>query len=289
MKIQKFLYPYLRFKLFFLSVTWPKKCGNYAVTLFSTPPVKFKGRFVGIFEASEPLSFKLNKVKINGYRIPSKGKNKVLLLHGFCSSIHKFEILATAFSQNNYEVLAFDAPAHGISEGKTVNAIEYCNMIQKINETYGPIDCYVAHSFGGLAVCLALEKIPHSENTVLALIAPAAETTTAIKNAFALLKIHSGKIANLMTESIIEKTDKTPEWFSIRRAIKNIHSPILWVQDSEDYITPMTDVDKVINDQPANVRFYITHGLGHQKIYRNHKVVEDIVLFSNSILQEKNT
>ena len=217
-------------------------------------------------------------------------KTLVKMMNDFNSKpVNLFAYIGPSISQNNYEVLAFDAPAHGISEGKTVNAIEYCNMIQKINETYGPIDCYVAHSFGGLAVCLALEKIPHSENTVLALIAPAAETTTAIKNAFALLKIHSGKIANLMTESIIEKTDKTPEWFSIRRAIKNIHSPILWVQDSEDYITPMTDVDKVINDQPANVRFYITHGLGHQKIYRNHKVVEDIVLFSNSILQEKNT
>lgn len=284
MKIQKkVLYIFLRYKLILLSILFPKKCGNYAFTLFCTPPEKFKGSKAKIFETAEPLSFLLDKIRINGFRISSSGTNKVLLLHGFCSSIHKFEKLALAFSQNGVEVLAFDAPAHGISEGKTVNALDYCNMIQKINETYGPIDIYVAHSFGGLAVCLALEKIIHSENTVLALIAPAAETTRALHNAFTILNISNKKIKKLMIENILERSGKMPEWFSVRRAIKNIKAKILWVQDTEDFITPIEDVEKVMEDKPPNTRFFITHGLGHHKIYRNDKVINEIISFSKGL------
>lgn len=281
MKIQKkVLYIFLRYKLILLSILFPKKCGNYAFTLFCTPPEKFKGSKAKIFETAEPLSFLLNNIRINGFRVSASGKNKVLLLHGFCSSIHKFEKLALAFSQSGYEVLAFDAPAHGISEGKTVNALDYCNMIQKINETYGPIDIYVAHSFGGLAACLALEKIIHSENTVLALIAPAAETTRALDNAFTILNISNKKIKRLMIENILERSGKLPEWFSVKRAIKNIKAKILWVQDTEDFITPMVDVEKVMEDKPVNTSFYITQGLGHHKIYRNDKVINEIISFS---------
>lgn len=289
MKIQKnIVYPFLRYKLNLISVIQPQKCGNYALDLFCKPPVKFKGRYAKIFETAEPLSFFLQNTRINGYRVPSKENHKkVLILHGFGSSVHKFEKLAAAFSLSGYEVLAFDAPAHGISDGKTVNALDYCNMIQKIHQTYGPIDVFVAHSMGGLAVSPALEAIPHSENTVLALIAPAAETTTALDNALALLKISNKKIKKLMIQSIILKSGKTPEWFSIRRAIKNIKAKILWVQDTDDFITPMADVEKVMKDNPANTKFYITHGLGHQNIYRSDNVINEILAFCNSPDMEK--
>ena len=35
--------------------------------------------------------------------------------------------------KQGYEVLAFDAPAHGQSEGKTSNLLDYMEMIRKIN------------------------------------------------------------------------------------------------------------------------------------------------------------
>ena len=76
-----------------------------------------------------------------------------------------------------YEVLAFDAPAHGDSEGSTVNAIEYSEMIKKVIELYGPVEAFIAHSFGGIAISLALEQIPHDANTKIVFIAPATETT----------------------------------------------------------------------------------------------------------------
>ena len=73
--------------------------------------------------------------------------------------------------------MAFDAPAHGYSDGKMVNAVIYSMMIREIASIYGMPDGFIAHSFGGIALSLALENLPHSIDTRVVLIAPATETT----------------------------------------------------------------------------------------------------------------
>ena len=68
----------------------------------------------------------------------------------------------TPLIKKGYEVLAFDAPAHGESTGKTINAVVYKDLVLIFGSSYGPIDSFVTHSFGGLALVLALEEIPHA-------------------------------------------------------------------------------------------------------------------------------
>ncbi|RYD88812.1 MAG: alpha/beta hydrolase, partial [Sphingobacteriales bacterium] len=46
-------------------------------------------------------------------------------------------------------------------------------MLLAVVEKYGPIDHFVAHSFGGLAIAHMLEKSAPVDNTRIALIAPA--------------------------------------------------------------------------------------------------------------------
>lgn len=174
--------------------------------------------------------------------------------------------------QKKYEVLAFDAPAHGGSEGKTVNAVEYAAMIKKIIALYGPVQGFIAHSFGGIAVCLALEEMPHDKNTKLVLIAPATETSSAIDGAFTILGLKSKALRKSFDEVIFNKSGKETTWFSVRRALKNIKATVLWIHDEADNITPVSDALKVKEDHLSNVHFMITKGLGHSKIYRDATV-----------------
>jgi len=280
MKIQKKLaFGFIRTKLTLLSLISKRKSGEAAFILFSTPMVRYKGKEAEVFKKAEKLEFIIDNKLIKGYRCNAPQQNKVLLLHGFSSTCHKFDKYAMALIEKGYEVLAFDAPAHGSSQGKTANAVDYSEMIKKVNELYGPIHGYVGHSFGGIAVSLALEDIPHDSKTKLVLIAPATETSSAINGAFELLGIRNKAIRQSMDDIIFNLSGKKTEWFSIRRAIKNIQASVLWVHDEDDLVTPLADALKVKEDALPHVQFLITKGLGHQKIYRDAAVKNSIINF----------
>ena len=197
------------------------------------------------------------------------------------SAAHKFEDYATILVANGFEVLAFDAPAHGNSEGDTTNAIEYCAMIKQVMEKFGPIENFIAHSFGGISLSLALEDIPHDKNTRVVFIAPATETTSAVDGAFSMLKLKNEAVKNEFEKIIVKMTGKKIAWFSIRRAMDNIKASILWVHDEDDDITPWADALKVKEDNHPNIKFVLTKGLGHRKIYHDEGVKNMVKAFLN--------
>ncbi len=280
MKVQKNLaIGFIRTKLNLLSVVNKRRSGEEAFRLFCTPLSRYKGKEAPVFLAGEKLEFKLGANTIKGYRCNHPQYKKALLLHGFSSTCHKFDKYALALIEKGYEVLAFDAPAHGFSEGTTVNAVDYSEMIKMVCEMYGPIDAFIGHSFGGIAVSLALEEVEHTEKTKLVLIAPATETSSAIDGAFAMLGITSNNIRTSMEEVIFKISGKKTDWFSVRRAIKNIKASVLWVHDEDDLVTPLADAIKVQEDNHAHIEFMITKGLGHQKIYRDASVTNAILQF----------
>jgi pimeloyl-ACP methyl ester carboxylesterase len=181
--------------------------------------------------------------------------------------------------EKGYEVLAFDAPSHGASDGSYTNAIEYSDMIKKAVELFGPIQSFIGHSFGGIAVSLAMETMPHDATTKIVLIAPATETSTAIDGAFSMIGIKNEKLRTKLDDLIFERTGKTSAWFSIRRAMNNIKASVLWFHDEDDDITPLHDALKVKEDNHSNIKFVITKGLGHRKIYRDEDVLNAVVKF----------
>ena len=204
MKVQKKIaIGLIRTKLNMLTLFNKRIAGKEAFRLFCTPLSRYTGPEALIFKNGEPLQFEINGIKIRGYRCNKAADKKVLLLHGFSSSCHKFDQYAAALIQKNYQVLAFDAAAHGASDGKTVNAVEYSDMIKKIIILYGPVDTFIAHSFGGIAICLALETIPHNAATKLVLIAPATETSSAVKGAFQMLGIKKKHVQQTLHDHIL--------------------------------------------------------------------------------------
>jgi hypothetical protein len=151
-------------------------------------------------------------------------------------------------------------------------------MITTIYQTYGPIHSFIAHSFGGLALSLSLEKINHDSTYKVILIAPATETKTAIDQFFDLLELKNSVRKEF--DNLIAKSGGYPaEWYSVRRAVQNINAQILWLHDEDDLQTPIDDALKVKDENLSNVTFIITKGLGHRRIYRDHKVMQQILDF----------
>jgi pimeloyl-ACP methyl ester carboxylesterase len=202
----------------------------------------------------------------------------LLILHGYESSVTNFDRYIKPFIKKGYEVLAFDAPAHGRSGGKKITAPLYKKTIQEIHKQYGPVKSYLAHSFGGLAVSLALEEINHTDEYRLALIAPATETITAIDTFFNFLHLDNALRTEFET-IIVKQGGVSSNWYSINRALRHIRAKTLWIHDEDDDITPLSDVLKVQAQNYPHVEYVITKGLGHRKIYRDNKVTKSIVDF----------
>ncbi len=276
---QKIAIGYIRAKFKLLTVVSKRLAAEKAFDLFCTPFMKSRIRTPTIFDQAEPLLFELNGLKVKGFRWNHNQPNKVLILHGFGSAAHKFHQYISPLIAKGYEVLAFDAPAHGNSEGTRINAAEYCRMIEEVIKLYGPVNGFLAHSFGGMALSLAIEKTIHNENMRIAMIAPATETCTAVDSAFKLLRLKDKEVRSEFDNIIFEKSGQKTEWFSIKRAMRNIKADILWVHDENDDITPIEDALKVKRENFPNIRFIITKGLGHRKIYGDAAIKKEVIEF----------
>jgi pimeloyl-ACP methyl ester carboxylesterase len=269
---------YIRTKFKLLSSLSKRKTAEKAFELFCTPQYRNKKELPAIFQKSEKLQFPFEGNIVKGYRWNHPAEKKALILHGFESSVINFERYVKPLIKKGYEVLAFDAPAHGRSTGKTINVLTYKKMVRYIIDHYGPIDSFIAHSFGGLSLMLALEEIRHDASLKVVLIAPATETTTAINNFFSMLKLDN-EVRQEFDRLITEIGGTTPDWYSVLRAAGNIRAEVLFLQDKDDHMTPLKDVQPIIDKNYPNFHFVITEGLGHRRIYRDGNVCKQIIDF----------
>lgn len=274
---QRLAIGYIQTKFKLLSIVSKRKAAEKAFQVMGTPFMKSVSK--APVKNAEVIHFHFNNKKMNGYRWNHPQNKKVLILHGFGSAGHKFEDYATLLTGDGFEVLAFDAPAHGNSEGNTTNAIEYSEMIKEVMEKFGPVENFIAHSFGGISLSLALEQVPHDEKTKIVFIAPATETSSAVDGAFKMLKLKDRAVRNEFEKIIFRVSGKETAWFSMRRAMDNIKASILWVHDEADDITPWADALKVKEDNHPNIKFVLTKGLGHRKIYHDTGVKNMVSAF----------
>ncbi len=275
---QKLVIGYYRAKLNIFAKLSKRKAAEKAFELFCTPFTGSKRKDPPVFEKAEKLHLKMEHFNLVGYRWNHPQTKKALILHGFSSTIKKFDHFVLPLIKKGYEVIAFDAPAHGESSGKTVNILQYKKTIEAVYEKFGPIQSFIAHSFGGLALSLFMEKQKYQENKKMVLIAPATETSTALQTFCEFLQIDD-EVKEELRLLIKEKSGLLPEEFSIRKMANKIKAEVLWVHDKEDDVTPWLDAEKIQQDNHPNFQFLLTTGLGHRKIYRDSKVKKAVIEF----------
>lgn len=278
---QKLALRYTRARINILSLASPRKAAIKAFKLFCTPQERVTKKGSAFFESGELLSFRYAGHTIRGHRwLPavSPPRKKVLIAHGFQSASCNFGGYIAALVGKGYEVVAFDAPAHGASGGRRILLPDYVGVLRHIEANYGPFHSYLGHSLGGLALALFLENIPHNRVTRLVLIAPAVETTMAV-GVFARVLRLAPAIVKEMDDYVQETSGHHFGWYSLRRALHHNNASILYVQDEDDRVTPLKDALLVQQDGHTNIKFILTKGLGHRKVYKDEETREKIIAF----------
>ena len=190
---QRVVIGYYKTKLRALGLASPRKAAEQAFKIFCTPYSKgVKQKEPLIFHKAIKHSVMFEGLNTQGFQWKPERSNgkKILIVHGFSSYSYKFEQYIQPLLKEGFEVLAFDAPAHGLSEGNRINALIYMRFLKMIDQEFGGIDGFIAHSLGGLATSLLAEDFQHLGNRRFALIAPATETRSAVQGFYQLFKIN---------------------------------------------------------------------------------------------------
>ncbi len=278
---QKLAINYYKAKLNLLNVVLPGLAAHQAFDLFTKPYGKPRKRRVSTwFKRSEPLKLVSAGLQLTGFkwRAHPDNERKLLIIHGFAGSVSSFDRYLGGFLHHGYDVYAYEAPGHGSSEGNRLNAVLYSEIINDIIKAHGPFDGFMAHSLGGLALMLALHETPLPKEPVIALIAPATESTTAADKFFEFLQLPAS-LRRSFENHVMKRGGKPLEWYCIPRVLPDIKARILWLHDKEDATTPIGDVYPLLQKQLPHVHFHFTEGLGHSGIYKDNNVKRKIIEF----------
>lgn len=261
----------------FFSVKWVTK---YALKLFRTP-IRFKApkREEPMYFGSKKEMVKITEInkKVMVYRY-GNAKRKVLLVHGWSGRGTQMSAIANKLIHNKYMVISFDAPAHGKSTGKTTHMNEFISTVKVLNEKFGPFEIAIGHSLGAMTVLNSIKEGLKVQKAVI--IGSGDVVNDIIKNFVKQLQLKP--VVSVKLKQILDahfKGDVDTKSASV--AAKSVLTPTLVIHDTED-----RDVDlscgKNIHKQLKNSDLIITNGLGHRRILRDKKVVEDIFDFVNS-------
>ncbi|MGL5890092.1 MAG: alpha/beta hydrolase, partial [Bacteroidia bacterium] len=155
--------------LFFIA---PNKAAWRVLMLFATPRIR-KSRE----RETEALAKATAKdIDVNGKRIRTycwgNAAPEVLLVHGWEGRAGNMSGLALEFEKRGISSLAFDAPAHGESEGKRSTLFAYADVMEKIFQQNPSLRIIVSHSFGSAASVFALTQKQHSIKQFILLSVP---------------------------------------------------------------------------------------------------------------------
>lgn len=273
---------YLQTKFKTLGMLSAAIAGKMAFDLFCTPYPKYKKRKApAIFHQAKKWKVTTqDNINLHGFEWTPANKNgqTVLIVHGYASFGYKFESYIQPLLKMGFRVLIMDAPGHGLSEGKYINIPVYMNALEEAIKVQGPVDHFIGHSLGGITLALMAEKITAPEKHKFVLIAPATKTTTTFDNYFNMMHL-SEDIRKAFIEFVLSKTPHTLDYFEADRAIQDYKGPLLWVHDRDDLVCPYKDVILFQKKAKENIKFLITNELGHNKVYKNQGVIDQIMVF----------
>lgn len=242
------------------SVISSKYASKKALKLFSTPR---KGRYTEaqkkVIDSAVVETTNFENLKITTYRWAGRNKT-ILLAHGWESNTSRWDYLLENFREQDYNIIALDAPAHGNSEGKQFNALLYSECIDRVAKHFKP-DVLIGHSVGGMAsvFCMHNHDLPFVKKLIL-LGAPA--HFTGVFSRYKSMMGYNNKISNGLDKIVLKRFNNPVDYFSAANFTKSFKVEGLIIHDKKDKIIPYEDALLFAN-RYKNSKLITTEGFGH--------------------------
>jgi len=205
----------------------------------------------------------------------------VVMMHGWSGSGVQFRRLIPGLVEAGYQVVVFDAPAHGSNPGKQSNLLEFVGCLLAIQNQIGTVDTMIAHSLGGMAAVTAARRGLQVRQMVL--FAPHLDVQEMYQSYSDALKLNR-KLSTLFHDRIGQKmadifgVDDIWPLFTAETLLAQIDCRGLLIYDSEDEEIPQQHFDSIAQHW-RGCETLTTQGLGHNRILKDEAVIRSVLGF----------
>lgn len=201
-----------------------------------------------------------------------------LLVHGWGADSSSMYSLIAPLRELGYRVAAFDAPAHGVSEGKQATMTQYTAATRAVLDSLGGARVIVAHSLGSIAAVAALALRPDERVDCLALVAPTC-TLNAVLDSWAE---HELRLARPVLDRIYRELHRrngvpVSHWDVVGLG-RGLPCPVLAIHDPDDPVVPFHEAEVIAAGLP-DVRLERATGRGHMGILMSPEVKSAVSAF----------
>lgn len=274
--VQQLLVPsYILYAGKFLTAVSPFAASRFAARLFLTPfKYKLPEREKEMDSNSQQETLRVPAISrdIVVYHY-GKSQKKVLLVHGWSGRGTQLSVIAKALVEEGYEVISFDAPAHGKAPGKISMMPFFIEAVHFLDKKYGPFDAAIGHSLGGMA---SLKAVKDGVKLKKLVIIGTANSVTHITRDFARNMKLSQKVADKMKVYLDGKFRKDMDTYSGAVSARKVNIPTLVIHDIHDVDVPVSSAYE-INESLENGELFLTEKMGHRRILGNKEVIRKIL------------
>jgi pimeloyl-ACP methyl ester carboxylesterase len=248
----------------------PRAASLWAEQLFLTPPLA-RHRAIEAFDLIEARSgFVKHKTRhIATWTWGERDAPAVLLVHGWGGTATQMRRFVHPLTAAGYRVIAYDQPAHGLSEGRLTGLPDFADALAEVAWHHGGIEGVVAHSLGAAATAFALARSLRVRRAVL--FSPPADLL-GYSRRFARWHWIPEAVRVAMQSAIDERFGVRWAEFELARIAPRLATEALVIHDRGDRMVPWTQGAKFARHWPG-ARLLLTDDLGHGRILEDELTV----------------
>lgn len=252
----------------------PELASAWAERLFLTPP-RPKDAALGSLDLIDArsglLEHKGRAIATWTWGARSHEAPAVLLAHGWGGNAAQMRAFVFPLLSAGYRVVAFDQPAHGVSEGRLTGLPDFADVLAAVAEQaahQGGIRGVVAHSIGGAATALAIARgLPARRAVIIG----ASLDVGAYARRFARWHGMPERVREAMQAAIEERFGVRWSQLDAAKLAPRLAAQALVIHDWEDRAVPWSQGAELARHWPG-AQLMTTSRLGHRRILENETV-----------------
>jgi pimeloyl-ACP methyl ester carboxylesterase len=206
----------------------------------------------------------------------------VLMVHGWGARATHMGRMIEPLVEAGYRVVSFDAPAHGESEGRKTDLVEFADAVNTVANFAGEIDTLIAHSFGA-AMALMTQR-DWGMTVKKQVLVSTFESCQWFIDEFAKYIGASRQVVRAMQEKMAAPYAGRFDWnrVSLVDMLALSRVSTLLVHDTTDGEIPFQH-SATLATAGSHVSIYVTHDLGHHRLLGSPDVHHRVVEFAGGI------
>ena len=258
-----------------LSRTLPRMASKVAMDLFMTPRrYRTPDRERVLLAEATPFEVKLGDATT--IKAWTRGAGPlVLLVHGWEGRGSQMASFVQPLVAAGYQVVTFDAPGHGASDGNRSSLPHFTYAIRGVAAVTTEPHAIVAHSLGCAATTLALKDGLTAKRLVF--LSPPLEPVDYTERFGEILDLDA-EVIDGMRLRIEERFQRKLTDYALGLTAREMTAPLLIFHDRDDRETYWHEGHALAEAWPG-ARLVTTTGLGHRRILRDEAVIAEAARF----------